>query len=339
MSCYHLFTGRPPFRGESPFEVALQHVNKEPTPLAETRPDLPIDLCRLIHKMMAKQPEQRYQNGREIQRDITKLREALTASGGTLPVPVLPELHSTPMPVASTQQLTQSAIRSIRRRRTPWAMIGAVFATLAGGAAAGWYLTPPPTLAVPAPTGKFEKLNVPVVVEELFDPKQRETVLELKVRDVLDMSLPKDRLMGFDLVVAYGAVLLRERRLDEAEALFQKVGKDSKANAYRWVVELGQAMVLAHRDKYSESNKLFRSALDGIEKVEKTVAADPKGKNRATLLRHWEKNLDWREQMSSALQRNYDNSPKDFPADPRLETLRRPPAVVSVGAKGAGAGP
>ncbi|HEX3315165.1 MAG TPA: serine/threonine-protein kinase [Gemmataceae bacterium] len=341
-SCYHLFTGRPPFRGESPFEVAVQHVNKEPTPLTETRPDLPIDLCRLIHKMMAKEPEQRYQNGREIQRDIAKLREALTASGGTLAVPVLPELLSTSMPVAGTPRLTRSAIRPIRpirRRPRRWALVAAMCATLAGGAAAGWYLTPAPTLAVAAPVAKVEKPDVPVVVQELFDPKQRAKVLAQKVRDVLDMSLPKDRLMGIDSVIAYGALLLRERRLDEAETLFQKAGKETKANAYRWVVELGHAMVLAQRDKFAESNRLFKSALDGIEKIERTFAGEPKGKNRAALLRHWEKNLDWREQMASALQRNYDNSPKDFPADARLDTFRRPPGVVTVGAKGAGAGP
>jgi eukaryotic-like serine/threonine-protein kinase len=343
VSCYHLFTGRPPFRGESPFEVALQHVNKEPTPLAETRPDLPIDLCRLVHKMMAKQPDQRYQNGREIQRDITKLRDALTSSG-IVAAPVLGELFTVSVPVGATQQLTQSAIRPIRRRRTPWALVAAMFALLAGGAAAGWYLTPPPMVVVPTPD-KVEKPDVPVVVQALFDPKQREKKLEQQVHDVLDMPQSKDRLTGIDPVLDYGALLLRERRLGEAETLFQKLAPDGKGpgNGYRWIVEFGQAMVLAQRDKFAESNKLFKSALDGIEKIEKAAAAavEPKNKNRLTsFLRHWEKNLDWREQMASALQRNFDNSPKDFPADPRLESLRRPPGVVAgIGAKAAGAGP
>ena len=43
---------------------------------------------------------------------------------------------------------------------------------------------------------------------------------------------------------------------------------------------------------------------------------------------------NWREQMASALQRNYDNSPKDFPADPRLEVLRRPPGIGAKAANG-----
>src|SRR2546423_4754573 len=52
VTCYHLLAGQPPFRGTTPFEVALQHVQKEPEPLAAVRPDLPPELCTLVHKMM-----------------------------------------------------------------------------------------------------------------------------------------------------------------------------------------------------------------------------------------------------------------------------------------------
>src|SRR5262245_12051400 len=61
VTCYHMFAGHPPFRGTSPHLVAAQHVQADPQPLAEIRPDLPADLCAIIQKMMAKQPEARYQ--------------------------------------------------------------------------------------------------------------------------------------------------------------------------------------------------------------------------------------------------------------------------------------
>src|SRR6266852_4136950 len=61
ITCYHLFAGRPPFAGENPFEVALHHVQTEPVPLNELRPDLPPELCAIVHKMMAKDVEKRYQ--------------------------------------------------------------------------------------------------------------------------------------------------------------------------------------------------------------------------------------------------------------------------------------
>src|SRR5205823_9955671 len=59
VTCYHMLAGHPPFSGDNAFQVALQHVNDEPEPLPAIRPDLPPELCRLVHKMMAKKPEDR----------------------------------------------------------------------------------------------------------------------------------------------------------------------------------------------------------------------------------------------------------------------------------------
>src|SRR5207302_326421 len=56
VTCYHMLAGQPPFRGETAFEVALQHVRAEPEPLGKTRPDLPEVLCKMVHKMMIKDP-------------------------------------------------------------------------------------------------------------------------------------------------------------------------------------------------------------------------------------------------------------------------------------------
>src|SRR5439155_15079545 len=77
VTCYHMFAGTPPFRGNSPIEVAYQHVHQAPQSLAEIRPGLPAALCAIIQKMMAKKPEDRYQTAREIVRDINQLSESL----------------------------------------------------------------------------------------------------------------------------------------------------------------------------------------------------------------------------------------------------------------------
>src|SRR5580700_3361063 len=61
VTCYHMLVGEPPFKGQTPFEVALQHVQNAPQPLLEIRSDLPPELCAVVHKMMAKKPEDRYQ--------------------------------------------------------------------------------------------------------------------------------------------------------------------------------------------------------------------------------------------------------------------------------------
>jgi serine/threonine-protein kinase len=78
VTCYHMLTGQPPFRGESPFEVALKHVRTEPESLTQLRPDLPEALCAMVHKMLAKEPASRYQTARELLRDIARLRDSLS---------------------------------------------------------------------------------------------------------------------------------------------------------------------------------------------------------------------------------------------------------------------
>src|SRR5205807_6239337 len=77
VTCYHLFAGRPPFAGQTPFEVALHHVQTEPVALSELRPDLPPEICAIVHKMMAKNVEKRYQNCGELLKDLNQLRESL----------------------------------------------------------------------------------------------------------------------------------------------------------------------------------------------------------------------------------------------------------------------
>ena len=81
VTCYHLLSGEPPFRGASAFDVAAQkHVQEQPRLLADLCPDLPAELCGMVHKMMAKSPDDRYQSARDVLRDLQKLRESLTVA-------------------------------------------------------------------------------------------------------------------------------------------------------------------------------------------------------------------------------------------------------------------
>ncbi|HEY2826688.1 MAG TPA: serine/threonine-protein kinase, partial [Pirellulales bacterium] len=66
VTCYQMLAGQPPFRGETALSVAIQHVRTQPERLENLRPDLPPALCRIIHKMLAKDPAQRQQGPREL---------------------------------------------------------------------------------------------------------------------------------------------------------------------------------------------------------------------------------------------------------------------------------
>ena len=57
---YEMLTGRPPFDGTSMPEIARQHLNAPPPPLAELRADVPPGLERVVMRCLEKDPEDRF---------------------------------------------------------------------------------------------------------------------------------------------------------------------------------------------------------------------------------------------------------------------------------------
>jgi serine/threonine protein kinase len=58
---YFALTGRPPFQGATPAEVVTQHLEREPEPLANLRPDVPPEVAEIVHRLLAKKAERRFQ--------------------------------------------------------------------------------------------------------------------------------------------------------------------------------------------------------------------------------------------------------------------------------------
>jgi eukaryotic-like serine/threonine-protein kinase len=59
-TAYHMLAGKPPFTGDTPLAVAVQHLNQPPPPLTEGRPGIPPRLAQVIERMMAKKPDDRF---------------------------------------------------------------------------------------------------------------------------------------------------------------------------------------------------------------------------------------------------------------------------------------
>jgi eukaryotic-like serine/threonine-protein kinase len=149
VTCYQMLTGRPPFDGESPLSIAVQHLKKAPERLENLRPDAPEGLCRIVHKMLAKAPQDRYQNAGEVLRDIRDLR----LEGGDAEWAAALEDWSTAEMAAvssarmeATQQLdslmkTAARTRITYRKYVVSAALGAAAAFLIGAAAA-WAVRP-----------------------------------------------------------------------------------------------------------------------------------------------------------------------------------------------------
>ncbi len=84
---YHAFSGAPPFESEDFKEILDHHLNKPLTPLRNKNPKIAAELCRIIEKMMAKDPNHRYKNFDEIIKELKALRARIADHKGSGQVP------------------------------------------------------------------------------------------------------------------------------------------------------------------------------------------------------------------------------------------------------------
>lgn len=296
VTCYHLLAGHPPFRGATPFEVAIQHVQAEPEPLGSVRPDLPADLCAVVHKLMAKAPADRYQTARDVLRDLAMVQKGL-------PVGLPPVVLSSPgVPIAASSPTAPAGSR--------WAGRVAGLALVAVAAAAGWgvyALTHPQ-----APAASVVGLPDARPPEPVVSVRER----ELKARMESRAAKPEE---VFDAAAELGLLYVRERRLDDAEKLFEEmrqerpVGPKNRPPRSLLVGQLGRAVILAHRDRAKESADLFVQ-----------LSARPNQRGLETFLFS---HPEFGQAVADALDRNAENlSPNKLPA--QLEWLRTPSGLT-----------
>ena len=72
---YFMLVGEPPFRADTAVALALKHVREIPRSLLAHRPDLPLEIDRLVMKLMAKDPADRYQSAAMMLADLAKIRD------------------------------------------------------------------------------------------------------------------------------------------------------------------------------------------------------------------------------------------------------------------------
>jgi serine/threonine protein kinase len=77
---YHLVTGRAPFQGTNKTEVVIQHAQAEAVPPHELAPCSNPALSEVILKMLAKQPQYRYQTYNELKDALFDLEAMLAGS-------------------------------------------------------------------------------------------------------------------------------------------------------------------------------------------------------------------------------------------------------------------
>ena len=73
---YEMLTGRPPFDGDTPVAVALQHIQDAPVPPSQYNPAIPPALEEIVLRCLEKVPEMRFRDGSQLARALESCQES-----------------------------------------------------------------------------------------------------------------------------------------------------------------------------------------------------------------------------------------------------------------------
>jgi serine/threonine-protein kinase len=109
---YYLLTGQVPFAGTTAMEKLLKHRCDDPVPLEQLRPEVPSAVAAVVHKMMAKRPEDRFQSPTEVVLALSRIAgsnvsaQALApTTGGAGPIPAAIPLPGGGAPLTAPQTM------------------------------------------------------------------------------------------------------------------------------------------------------------------------------------------------------------------------------------------
>ena len=327
VTCYHVLAGTPPYTGLNAFDVAVQHVQATPEPLELIRPDLPLELCALVMKLMAKRPEDRYQSAKDVLRDLARIQKGL--STGTVP------LLGNAAPLTLGITLSGNSLGGVRvtgsvpllaaaPRSNRWPWRASALAAMAATGFGGWWLFGR-SRAVETPVAAATQPGLPDgrPPAPLVSPRELELRAKFKQRPVSAATLAS----GLELGLQY----VEERRFDEADALFAELESFKLPGAGRpidgpnlpaAVGKFGKGIVLAHRDLAPESNK----AIDEAVGILKPLVA-----NRPIVEKFFFDHGDFGQAIAEALHRNAENlTAAGQKMPPGLDWMRTPAGLLRI---------
>ena len=177
VTAYHMLAGQPPFTGDTPLSVAVQHLNQPPTPLITRRPDVPPRFAQIIERMMAKSPAERFSDPTTLSIDLHALATEGAQQGwatGLDPASLSQILGAADQRSAATTRLNDlmktTALAQPKRVSPRWIAAGIAGCALLGASLAA--LTGPPSLWAGAQLGPPKEANV---WAQLYQAKQVDT--------------------------------------------------------------------------------------------------------------------------------------------------------------------
>ena len=259
---------------------------------------MPAELCAIIHKMMAKKPDDRYQSARELLAELTQLRDRL---GGSRLMPLVS--ISQPLSVASATTPPAS-------RRWLWVGALSLLPAFALGLGYRWLTAEPVEVEAVSPRDNLGP-----------SPAQaREKALRAAVEQPFDFRKPDEAAAHFRHTIELGVLYLEQRRLKEAQAYFESLrDQPRQASRYQAFGRIGLACVLAFQDQAKESMELF-TELERLKPPRPVFKISKVVEYPEYVVLHWP---EVRRIVAEALSHNAANLGLDTLPEP-LERLRKP---------------
>ena len=259
VTCYHLLAGRPPFRGETAMSLAVKHVNERPASLERIRPDLPPALCRIIEKMMAKSPAERYPDAGTVLEELRKLSAGIDQELSTSGLKRLARL-------VSGRRAMQGPADGLLRRPV-WQQItllaAACLVVAAAGAGIGWMMRPPDPLTV-----KTEKMTSEPPADSVIDQYFRAMKLENDEKAWLAVAnyFPNEtHYVGFARA-ELARLYLQSGRLDEAAEVYAGFATPDQSDpVLRARGYAGLAVIAGVRGDFESSNNIILQEVQPLQ--------------------------------------------------------------------------
>jgi len=278
VTCFHMLAGDPPFAGDTPLSVAVQHIKSEPPSLEERRPDLPPGLCKIIHHLLQKKPEDRYPSAAAMLRDLRALGLEADSSW---PSDLEEDWSTSEMMAiadsrfAATQQLQAVLDEPVKRRSSSlryWLIAALTLAAFGGGSAAAWYSRPDDLLT-------YDESKLPEVERQASAQDQYVYAMLEGGEDALK-SVDKHFPANKSPTNAYYSRLSKRRlgefylangRLDEALAVFTELAniKELSQREFRAYGLAGQVMVLDRMGQTARVDQISRELLPLMDALDK----------------------------------------------------------------------
>lgn len=283
-TAYHMLTGRPPFEGETALAIAVQHLNNEPAQLTGLRPDVPPGLCRIVHRLLAKKPEDRFAQPSDLLKELRQLagrEEDEELRGFSLHDEAEGDWQTSGSERwAVTRRLATVMTKTPPPRPTRRGWIVVVAGTLVAGSvgvAGAWYTRPRSRfdVASPMPQQRFEKK---ATAKDQFFLAMQEGSIDAYRSVEQHFPIGESPLNAYYVYRArqqLGETYLQQGDLASAERVYQSLAQASEQNDSSFVASgvIGLANVHDLRNENSAAETTLNRLLPLLGRIPDAVQA------------------------------------------------------------------